>query len=69
QRQTILTEEIVQSCSEYRLSQKASKHLMRLPWPQILALTETILLGYLKDCKSQLLFFMSDDIEVFINDK
>ncbi|WP_235318132.1 hypothetical protein, partial [Porphyromonas gulae] len=31
-RQTILTEEIVQSCSEYRLSQKASKHLMRLPW-------------------------------------
>ena len=27
----ILTEEIIQSCSEYRLSQKATKDLMRLP--------------------------------------
>ena len=31
QRQTILTEEVVQSRSEYRLSQKATKDLMRLP--------------------------------------
>ncbi|WP_235318133.1 hypothetical protein, partial [Porphyromonas gulae] len=35
QRQTILTEEVVQSRSEYRLSQKATKHLMRLPWIRI----------------------------------
>ncbi|ATR90597.1 hypothetical protein CS544_05550 [Porphyromonas gingivalis] len=34
-RQTILTEEVVQSRIEYGLPQKATKDLMRLPWGKI----------------------------------